>query len=323
MMSMLDIRHICRPRPVGSRVHDEVRDFLLHTLQQMDLQPYDGRQFLWPYHSEGKETLANLLAVLPGADPALPPILLGAHYDTVPGTPGADDNAAAIWVVLDAVAGMKPGTLKRSVNVAIFDAEEPGYFLGPLMGSTVFYQSQMKGQVHCAFIFDLVGHDVPVPGIEDLVFITGMESHRSLENVLNKTLPDPGIRIVTALNRYVGDMSDHHVFRVHGEPYLFFSCGHWQHYHMPTDTPEKLNITKMGVLSAYIRKLLIACDNAEFPGDKSNSHKGEPVYDTTATDLKFMNANLGPVLKRIGASPLTSRSDIDRAVQAMMRSFGL
>ncbi|RPH38177.1 M28 family peptidase [bacterium] len=316
MMNLLDIRRICRPRPAGSKAHRGVRDILLNSLQQMDLKPFDGKGFLWPYHDDGGETLANLLAVLPGTDPSLPPMILGAHYDTVPGTPGADDNAAAIWVVLNAVHTIKPGTLKRSVIVGVFDAEEPPYFLGPLMGSTNFYQAQLKRPVHCAFIFDLVGHDVPVPGIEDLVFITGMESHRSFESVINNATPDSGIRVVTALNKYVGDMSDHHVFRVHGEPYLFFSCGHWQHYHMPTDTPEKLSIHKMEALAAYVQKLLIACDGAEFP-------KGSSDYDTTATDLRLMNANLGQILKRFGYGPLRSREDIDRSVRALMTQFGL
>jgi hypothetical protein len=316
MMNLLDLRHICRPRPAGSKAHREVRDILLDSLQQMDLQPFGGQRFLWPYHGEGEEAMANLLAVLPGAEASLPPMILGAHYDTVPSTPGADDNAAAIWVVLNAFSGIKPGTLKRSVIVALFDGEEPPYYMSPLMGSTNFYDHQFKQPVHCAFIFDLVGHDVPVPGIEDLVFITGMESNPSFEPVINGTTPDSGIRVVTALNRYVGDMSDHHVFRAHGEAYLFFSCGHWQHYHKPTDTPEKLNISKMEALSAYVRKLLIACDKAEFP-------KGSPEYDTTATDLKFMNANLGQVLKRVGSGPLQNREDIDKAVRALMQRFGL
>ena len=33
------------------------------------------------------------------------------------------------------------------------------------------------------------------------------------------------------LNRYVGDLSDHHVFRVNKRPYLFLTCARWEHYH--------------------------------------------------------------------------------------------
>jgi hypothetical protein len=312
----IDLDSISRPRPPGSKAHGEVRDILLQTMQHMDLMPYEGKVFLWSYHGQGSDTFANVLGVLPGRDASLPPMILGAHYDSVPGTPGADDNAAAIWVVLNAVGGIRPGTLRRSVTVALFDAEEPPYYLGPLMGSTNFYQTQLSQPVHCAFIFDLVGHDVPIPGIEDLVFITGMESHPSFEAVINSALPDSRIRIVPALNSYVGDMSDHHVFRIHGDPYLFFSCGRWQHYHASTDTPDRLNIKKMEALSAYVRGLLMTCDRVEFS-------KGSPAYDTTATELKFMNANLDVVLRRMGIYPLRNRKDINKAARALTGLFGL
>src|SRR5690606_37898557 len=96
---------------------------------------------------------------------------------------------------------------------------------------------------HCAVVLDLVGHDVPVPGIEDLVFVTGMESDPDL--VLDLTGAVDGVRVQPVLNRYVGDLSDHHVFRTHQRPFLFLSCARWQHYHMPTDTPDRLNYDKM------------------------------------------------------------------------------
>ncbi len=316
MTDPFDIRRIAHPRPAASKANSEVREILLDTVRQMDLEPFGGENYAWPYFGKGVHALVNLLGVLPGADPSLSPMVLGAHYDSVPDTPGADDNAAAIWVVLNAVHDLKRGALRRSVIVALFDAEEPPYFLGPLMGSTVFYQSQLKRPLHCTLIFDLVGHDVPIPGLEDLVFITGMESHRSFEPILNNTLPESGLRILPALNRYVGDLSDYHVFRTHGEPYLFFSCGHWQHYHMPTDTVDRLNTRKMGLLSAYVRKLLIGCDEEEFP-------RGSPEHDTTATDLKFMNGVLEQLLRRTGQYPLRSRGDIDATVHALKQRFGL
>ena len=60
--------------------------------------------------------------------------------------------------------------------LAFFDAEEPPHFLQPTMGSIRFYEDQLQDEIHCAVIMDLVGHDVPVQGLEDLLFITGMES---------------------------------------------------------------------------------------------------------------------------------------------------
>lgn len=53
------------------------------------------------------------------------------------------------------------------------------------------------------------------------------------------------------MNEYVGDLSDHCIFRANGVPYLFLSCGRWRHYHAQTDTPEKLNYRKMARLTRY------------------------------------------------------------------------
>ncbi len=48
------------------------------------------------------EIYQNLILDLPAAKPSnLPPILIGAHYDAVPGTPGADDNATGVAVLLE------------------------------------------------------------------------------------------------------------------------------------------------------------------------------------------------------------------------------
>lgn len=70
-------------------------------------------------YRHGEQDFCNLLA----------PVLLGAHYDTCDSLPGADDNAAAVPVLLEVAAQMADETLERSVMLAFFDAEEPPHFL--------------------------------------------------------------------------------------------------------------------------------------------------------------------------------------------------
>ena len=70
-------------------------------------------------YRRGEQDFCNLLA----------PVLLGAHYDTCDSLPGADDNAAAVPVLLEVAAQMADETLERSVILAFFDAEEPPHFL--------------------------------------------------------------------------------------------------------------------------------------------------------------------------------------------------
>src|SRR5437867_667894 len=81
----------------------------------------------------------------------------------------------------------------RVVVIALFEAEEPGYFQTPGMGSIRFYEDQrLKPGFHAALIMDLVGHAVPQPTAEvgrlapqfgQLLFLTGAESHAALPGV--------------------------------------------------------------------------------------------------------------------------------------------
>ncbi len=56
------------------------------------------------------------------------PIVIGAHYDTVPGTPGADDNATGVAVLLELAAEFASRPLKYPVQLVAFDMEEYGCF---------------------------------------------------------------------------------------------------------------------------------------------------------------------------------------------------
>ncbi|MEG4117721.1 M20/M25/M40 family metallo-hydrolase [Microcoleus sp. N9_B4] len=74
----------------------------------------------------------NFILDLPPFDQAskkgLPPIVIGAHYDTVPGTPGADDNATGVAVLLELARHIASRPLKYPVQLVAFDMEEYGCF---------------------------------------------------------------------------------------------------------------------------------------------------------------------------------------------------
>jgi hypothetical protein len=298
---------------VGTAGHEKAKDYLAMRLEELDLEPYGKGSFELPYKSDG-ERLTNLIARLPGANPKFAPLLLGAHYNTCGPFPGADDNAAAIAIVLAVTEALKEQTLERDVIIALFDAEEPPHFHKPTMGSTVFYHQQRQEPIHCAIILDLIGHDVPVPGLEDLLFITGMESDPNLPKVLEETEPQ-GVRIIPALNRYVGDMSDHHAFRLDERPYLFLTCGRWQHYHMPTDTPDVLNYEKISAIAAYLTELIPQLARTPLDGPFEG-------YDSTPHELHFVQKHLGELASQFGLE-LKDRQGIDRLAATFLGLFRL
>ncbi len=71
----------------------------------------------------------------------MPPIVIGAHYDTVPGSPGADDNATGVAVLLELARDIASGPLKYPVQLVAFDMEEYGY-LGSSHHAAKYKQQQ-------------------------------------------------------------------------------------------------------------------------------------------------------------------------------------
>ena len=176
-------------RRVGTAGHDAAKSYLVQRLAALELRPYQGNAFELTYRAGG-QTFSNLVAVIPGMEEGLSPVLIGAHYDSVISSYCADDNAAAVAIALSAAESLAAAKLSRDVVIALFDAEEPPYFQSSAMGSTRFYHEQRRPEgFHAALIMDLVGHDVelhlpglnvPVDALANLLFITGAESHASL-----------------------------------------------------------------------------------------------------------------------------------------------
>ena len=77
----------------------------------------------------------NLIVECPGTKRADEIVLLGAHYDTVFSTPGADDNASAVAVMLEVSRLLRDHTGKRTARYVAFACEEPPYFNMDSMGS--------------------------------------------------------------------------------------------------------------------------------------------------------------------------------------------
>lgn len=311
-----DVEQLAVPggRMPGTTAHIAARQYIIARARETGLEGYAGGSFELPY-GEGEIQLTNVIGRLPGRRPELPPVLIAAHYDTCGTTPGADDNASAIAIALSAVDPLRKARLDRSVLFAFFDAEEPPHFLKPTMGSTYFYEHQRREEIHCAIVLDLVGHDLPAPTLENALIILGMESDPGLEGVVRACDPSPGLSTLVTLNRYIGDMSDHHIFRINKRPYLFLTCAQWEHFHMPTDTPDKLNYEKMAHISAYTVRAAIGVASATLNGPFEG-------YDTTETELYFLRKYARPIADALG-NPMLSRTDLESMVSLLASEGGL
>ena len=131
-------------RRVGQPGHEIAVRFLKQRLSESNLSPWKDEEFALTYklpHPETKQLqeFTNLIAVIPGKDRDLPPILLGAHYDSVIDAPCADDNATSVALNLAIAKEFSESELQRDLIIALFDAEEPPHFAGKTMGSIRYY----------------------------------------------------------------------------------------------------------------------------------------------------------------------------------------
>jgi hypothetical protein len=156
---------------------------------------------------------------------------------------------------------------------------------------------------------DLVGHDfaLPLPGLANLLVAVGVESSGALPGLVDACRRPAALPLVVARNEVVGDMSDHHAFRLRGVPYLFLTCGRWIHYHRESDTPDRLAWGKMGLIRDYLVALAGAMAEADL---------ATPPVDTTAMEIRYLETALGPVLPvvlaQLGINALKTREDLQR-----------
>ena len=209
-----DVDKLCQPcgRRVGTEGHRLAEKWVEQRLNEIGCLPYRGDRFSLPYEMGGVR-FTNFAGVIAGQDRTLPPLLIGAHYDSVIDAPCADDNGASVAISLAVVLAIaEQGGLERDLVIAIFDAEEPPYFQTQFMGSNRFYEDQIDERgIHFAIISDLVGHDVTFPSdltkgipaanlltapLAPLTFMTGAESHPALPDLLSGIKPPKGMKMI-------------------------------------------------------------------------------------------------------------------------------
>ncbi|NEX94031.1 M20/M25/M40 family metallo-hydrolase [Caulobacter sp. 17J65-9] len=138
--AMRDVEAIARaPHPTGSAENARVRDYLAGRLSELGLQVQIQKADVfeaagWGGRASGA-TVENVIGVLPGRDPSLPAVAVMSHYDSVPSSPGAADDAVGVAAALEtARALVAQGPRERDVIVAITDGEEIG-----LLGARAFF----------------------------------------------------------------------------------------------------------------------------------------------------------------------------------------
>lgn len=285
----------------------------------------------------------NLLARLPGPTRSRT-LVLSAHYDhlgVVDGEVmnGADDNAAAVGSVVELACHISkikrsssPPSFTADLLVALWDTEEPPFFLTPDMGSAFFADNPtvpLTG-IDATLVLDLVGAGL-WPGFPAHV-VLGAETSPELAQTLAATPAHPRLevldaglhlveRLVTNPDR-VQPWSDYHAFRERGVPVLFFSNGQGHHYHRPDDDFGNLDLDKLGHqtdwLKTLVERLLTSPKKPTFtPTERreSDTHAARRLVELALASKRdaFDRAPLEADLERLATD--TSPTSLRRAVQ--------
>ncbi len=235
----------------------------------------------------------NLEAEIRGATNPEEIILVGAHYDSyggrpglVPGTPGANDNATGMAALLALARRFADSQPDRTLRFVAFTNEEPPYFKTDDMGSLVYARRCRKRDENL----------VAVLSLETMGYFTDEPDSQQYPSPFDKFYPSTGNFIGV-----VGDVGSrpliHQViesFRKHGEfpsesgalPAAVAGVGwsdHWSfwqegyqgvmitdtaifrypYYHMPGDTPDKLNFEAMARVVDGLEAVIIDLASVE------------------------------------------------------------
>lgn len=253
------IEQLCSPacagRKPGTKQGDAARAVVVQAFRDAGLDPYEQ-----PVPGCGG---ANVLAKVRGDIDRY--VLVGAHFDHL-GTHGrrvywgADDNAAAVAVLVEvgrALAGQRQG---RGVIIAAFDGEEPPHFATGAMGSQRFLQAN-RDPIDFMVCMDLVGHRFGpsmVPDeVGDSLFALGAErSTGTLALVNGMKRAEPGLIVRPADAEIIPPLSDYLPFWAQRIPFLFLSAGRSRVYHTPDDTPDKLDYPKIAATARWLARFV-------------------------------------------------------------------
>lgn len=216
-------------------------------------------------------TSCNLEITLPGTDHPEEIILAGAHYDTVPGSPGADDNASAVAALIELARLHRGSRPRRTVRLVAFTNEEPPYFHTDAQGSRIYAEAARRrgDDIRLMLSLEMLGYYRDQPGSQQY------------PPLFRRFYPDRGnfialvsnFRSRAVMRRFAGAFREASAFPLEyvatlaaipgvawSDHLSFWACGYRAfmatdtaffrnpYYHSPLDTPDTLDFERLSEL---------------------------------------------------------------------------
>jgi hypothetical protein len=215
-----------------------------------------------------KLEMRNIEVEVKGGARASEIVLVGAHYDSVVGAVGANDNGSGVAALLEFARLFKDARPTRTLRFVAFVNEEPPFYHSDAMGSRQYARrSRERGETIAAMLsLETIGYYSDDPGSQHypfplgffypstgnfVAFVSNLASRTLLHEALSgfrrhAGIPSEGVAAPALIPGV--DWSDHWSFWQEGWPALMVTdtaVFRYPHYHSPEDTPDKVDYERL------------------------------------------------------------------------------
>lgn len=225
------------------------------------------------------QTFENLEVEIKGNSQPDEIVIIGAHYDTVYGCPGANDNGSGVAGLLALARAFAGKQTRRTLRFVFFANEEPPFFMTEYMGSVVYakrcHQREEKivamlSLESIGYYSDELGSQKFPPGLNEfypstgnyIAFVSNLNNSNLVCDVIESfrrhtQFPSEGTALPpfgTGVN-----LSDHWSFWQQGYPALMVTDTaffRYPYYHRHQDTPDKVDCDRTARVIAGLERVI-------------------------------------------------------------------
>lgn len=224
-------------------------------------------------------TVHNIEAVKTGVSRPEEIVVMGAHYDSVFGSPGANDNGSAVAALLEMARLLAEDSLAKTIRFVAFVNEEPPFFQTDLMGSRVYARRcrEHGDDILGMISLETIGYYSDEPGSQKYPFPLGMlypdigDFIGFVGNLGSKSFLDRCIRAFRSTADFPSQgtaapgwmtgigWSDHWAFWKEGYAGIMVTDTapfRYPYYHTSQDTPDKIDYDRTARVTAGLSRML-------------------------------------------------------------------
>lgn len=246
------------PRRTGTPACEDAGYYIANVFSSMGL---DVRIHEWSYGSyQGN----NIEGTLPGLNETSNEVyLVCGHYDSVSGSPGADDNAAGTAAVMACAEVMHNYMFEHTIKFVAFDGEEQG-----LLGSTVYASEALSEGVNIVEVLnaDMIGYAEDDTDRHTIKIYSSANVIASESQQMNDSYP--GLIDLRILTYGASGNSDHYPFIQRGYDAAMYHEYHFNpYYHSSQDTMDKMDLEYDSRVTRMILATLVNFSDIIIPDD--------------------------------------------------------